>query len=85
VLSADGGLHPIGRPAIVDDLRAGGGGRRRELGVVAEERVEAGVDIQPGLDRLADLDPPRVRQLATRRGDSDQQRVRSRLEHKRIG
>ena len=75
----DGGLHPVRRPAVVDDPRPGRGGRRGELRVVAEERVEAGVDVEAGLDRLEDRRPPRGRQLAAGRRDADEQRVRARL------
>ena len=41
VRPADRGLHPVRRPAVVDDPRARGRGRRGELGVVADERVQA--------------------------------------------
>ena len=53
-------------------LRRGG---RRELRVVAEERVQAGQDVEAGVDRGEDRRPPRRRQLAAGRGDADQQRV----------
>ena len=47
-----------GGPAVVDDLRPGHGGRGGELGVVAEEGMEPGVDVEPGPDRVEDRHPP---------------------------
>ena len=76
VLPPDGRLHPVRRPPVVDEPRAGRGGRRRELRVVAEELVQPGVDVEAGGDRLEDRRAPRGRQLAAGRGDADQQAVR---------
>ena len=78
VAAPDGRLHPIRRPPVVDDPRPGSGRRSGELGVVAEERVEPGMDVEAGPDRVEDRRPPRVRELAAGRGDADQQRVRRR-------
>ena len=72
----DGGLHPVGRPAVVDQASAGRRGRRRELRVIAEELMQPGVDIEARPDRLEDRRPPRRRQPPARRGDPDQQPVR---------
>ena len=53
VAAPDGRLRPRRRPAVVDDPRPGRRGRGRELRVVAEERVEPGVDVEarPGSRR----------------------------------
>ena len=59
VAASDGGLHPVRRPAVVDDLHvpatAAASGK---LGVVAEEGMEPGVDVEPGPDRVEDRHPP---------------------------
>ena len=47
---ADGRLHPVRRPPVVDDARAGAPAAAGELRVVAEERVQAGVDVEAGVD-----------------------------------
>ena len=59
-------------------------GRRGELRVVAQERVEAGQDVQAGRDRREDDRPPRHRQLAAGRGDPDEQRVGPRAQRERL-
>ena len=52
-------------------------GRRGELGVVAEEVVQAALDVQPGARSPRRIGrPPVVGQLAAGRRDADQQRVR---------
>jgi uncharacterized protein YbaR (Trm112 family) len=48
---------------------------RRELRVVAEERVQPGMDVQTRVDRLEDDRAPCRRQLAARRRDPEQQAV----------
>ena len=60
VAAPDGRLHPLRRPAVVDDRRPA---RRRggpELRVVAEERVQPRVDVETGRDGLEDDRPPGV-------------------------
>ncbi len=76
VPSPDGRLHPLGRPAVVDDPDARVPRGSRQLGVVAQERVEAAVDVEAAADRRQDRRPPRCGQPAAGRGDSDQQRGR---------
>ena len=49
---ADRRLHPVRRPPVVDERDAGGGGGRGELRVVAQELVEAGMDVEAGRDGL---------------------------------
>ena len=71
----DGRLHALRRPPVVDEPRAGRGGRGRELRVVADELVQPGVDVEPGLDRREDDRAPRAGQLAAGRGDADEQPV----------
>ncbi len=75
VAAPDGRLHPVRRPPVVDDRHAPGGRGRRELRVVADERVQAGQDVQPGGDGGQDDRPPRVGQPAAGRRDPDQERV----------
>ena len=66
VAAPDGGLHPLGRAPVVDDRRSPCRGRGRELGVVAEERVQARLDVEPGRDGLEDDRPPRLRAAGRR-------------------
>ncbi len=54
VPAPDRGLHPVRRPPVVDQPRAGRRRSRRELRIVAEELVQAAVDIEAGRDRLED-------------------------------
>ena len=70
---ADGRLLAARRPAVVDDRDAGGLGRGGELGVVADERVQPGQDVEAGRDRLEDRPAPGAGQLAAGRGDPDEQ------------
>ena len=51
VAPADGGLEALRRAPVVDDVDAGDRRGRRQLRVVAEEGVEARVELQAGVDR----------------------------------
>ena len=82
---AHGRLHPLGRAPVVHDRAAGRGRGGRELGVVADEGVQAGEDVEAGRDRVEDDRSPRLREPAARRRDPDQQRVRRRLDGQRVG
>ena len=46
VAAPDGGLHPVGRSSVVDDRGPARGRGGRELRVVADERVQAGQDVE---------------------------------------
>ena len=81
----DGRLHPVRRPAVVDDAGATCRRCRPELGVIAQERVQPGQDVETGRDRLEDDRPPGVRQPAAGRGDADQQRIGRVRERERLG
>ncbi len=75
VAAPEGGLEALRRAAVVDDPDAGDGGRRGELRVVAEERVEPGVELQAGIDRRVEDRVPLVGESAAGRRDPDQQRI----------
>ena len=62
VAAADGGVHALGRPPVVDQPHARRPRRLRELRVVAEERVQPAEHVEAGTDRGQD------RPAARRRG-----------------
>ena len=61
--------------ANVDQPHAPPGRRLGELGVLAQEIVQAGNHVQLPRDGLQNDRPPRGRNLAAGRGDAEQQRV----------
>ena len=66
--------HALRRPAVVDDPDARGPSGLRELLVVAQERVQAGQDVQAGPDGRQDHRAPRLREAPARGRDADEQR-----------
>ena len=57
-VAAGGHVQPVRRAAQVADLDALQLRGRGQLGIVAEEVVEAALDVEPGLDRAQDRAPP---------------------------
>ena len=74
-----GTLRPGRRGAQVAQLDAGRGGRRGQLRVLGEHRVQPGLDVHPGRDRLQQRRPPLGGQRAAERRDADDEHVRAEL------